>query len=47
MHANYVRPGGVAFDMPIGLMDDIYDWAVKVSIFVRETNALRLVPRKN
>ncbi|EFO98124.1 CRE-GAS-1 protein [Caenorhabditis remanei] len=29
MHANYVRPGGVAWDMPIGLMDDIYDWAIK------------------
>ncbi|CAF0848042.1 unnamed protein product [Brachionus calyciflorus] len=24
MHAAYVRPGGVAFDLPIGLMDDIY-----------------------
>lgn len=31
MHANYVRPGGVAWDLPIGLMDDIYDWAVKVN----------------
>jgi NADH dehydrogenase (ubiquinone) Fe-S protein 2 len=29
MHANYIRPGGVAWDMPIGLMDDIYDWAIK------------------
>ena len=29
MHANYVRPGGVAWDMPLGMMDDIYDWAVK------------------
>uniref|UniRef100_A0A915DKM5 Complex I-49kD n=1 Tax=Ditylenchus dipsaci TaxID=166011 RepID=A0A915DKM5_9BILA len=29
MHANYVRPGGVAWDMPIGMMDDIYDWALK------------------
>lgn len=24
MHAAYVRPGGVAQDMPLGLMDDIY-----------------------
>jgi len=30
MHANYVRPGGVAWDMPLGLMDDIYDWAMKL-----------------
>jgi NADH dehydrogenase (ubiquinone) Fe-S protein 2 len=29
MHANYVRPGGVAWDIPLGLMDDIYDWAIK------------------
>nr|XP_018913190.1 PREDICTED: NADH-ubiquinone oxidoreductase 49 kDa subunit [Bemisia tabaci] len=26
MHAAYIRPGGVSQDMPIGLMDDIYDW---------------------
>ncbi|VDK52096.1 unnamed protein product [Cylicostephanus goldi] len=30
MHVNYIRPGGVAWDLPLGLMDDIYDWAVKV-----------------
>lgn len=24
MHAAYVRPGGVAFDLPLGLLDDIY-----------------------
>lgn len=29
MHAAYVRPGGVYLDMPLGLMDDIYDWARK------------------
>lgn len=29
MHANYVRPGGVAWDLPLGWMDDVYDWAVK------------------
>jgi NADH dehydrogenase (ubiquinone) Fe-S protein 2 len=26
MHANYVRPGGVSQDMPIGLCDDIYNF---------------------
>ncbi|KAI6655011.1 NADH-ubiquinone oxidoreductase 49 kDa subunit-like [Oopsacas minuta] len=26
LHAAYIRPGGVAQDMPIGLMDDIYDF---------------------
>jgi NADH dehydrogenase (ubiquinone) Fe-S protein 2 len=29
MHAAYVRPGGVHQDMPIGLMDDIYDFTSK------------------
>lgn len=24
MHAAYIRPGGVAFDLPIGIMDDLY-----------------------
>jgi len=26
MHAAYVRPGGVALDLPLGLMDDIWDF---------------------
>lgn len=29
MHANYVRPGGVAWDLPLGWMDDVYDWCQK------------------
>ncbi|VDK20612.1 unnamed protein product [Anisakis simplex] len=29
MHANYVRPGGVAWDIPLGWLDDVYDWATK------------------
>jgi len=24
MHANYIRPGGVSQDIPIGLIEDIY-----------------------
>lgn len=31
MHAAYIRPGGVAIDMPLGLMDDIYDFCSKFS----------------
>jgi NADH dehydrogenase (ubiquinone) Fe-S protein 2 len=29
MHANYVRPGGVAWDLPLGYMDDLYEWCRK------------------
>lgn len=27
LHAAYVRPGGVAFDIPHGLLEDIFQWA--------------------
>ncbi|KAK5279601.1 ndufs2, NADH ubiquinone oxidoreductase 49 kd subunit, partial [Cryomyces antarcticus] len=26
LHAAYVRPGGVSQDLPLGLLDDIYQW---------------------
>ncbi|MGE5503769.1 MAG: NADH-quinone oxidoreductase subunit D [Actinomycetota bacterium] len=26
LHANYFRPGGVAFDLPAGLLEDIAEW---------------------
>ncbi|KAH8373757.1 hypothetical protein KR009_009402, partial [Drosophila setifemur] len=29
MHAAYIRPGGVSLDIPLGLMDDIYEFASK------------------
>lgn len=24
MHASYIRPGGVVYDLPLGFLDDIY-----------------------
>uniref|UniRef100_A0A182SEZ1 Complex I-49kD n=1 Tax=Anopheles maculatus TaxID=74869 RepID=A0A182SEZ1_9DIPT len=29
MHAAYIRPGGVSQDLPLGLLDDIYEFASK------------------
>lgn len=36
MHANYYRPGGVAFDLPIGLIDDIYEFIKNFSARIDE-----------
>lgn len=36
MHAAYVRPGGVAFDLPHGLLNDIFQWATQFSSRVDE-----------
>lgn len=27
IHANYIRPGGVSQDLPVGLLEDIYEFA--------------------
>ncbi|KAL7294874.1 hypothetical protein TKK_0011798 [Trichogramma kaykai] len=40
MHSAYVRPGGVALDLPLGLMDDIYDWASKYGERIDEVEDL-------
>jgi NADH dehydrogenase (ubiquinone) Fe-S protein 2 len=29
MHAAYIRPGGVSLDLPLGLLDDIYEFSSK------------------
>lgn len=31
MHAAYIRPGGVAFDLPMGLLNDIHDFIISFS----------------
>ncbi|KAF3939948.1 hypothetical protein ABW19_dt0207392 [Dactylella cylindrospora] len=40
MHAAYVRPGGVHQDIPIGLLDDIYQWATQFGDRVDEIEEL-------
>ena len=40
MHASYIRPGGVAFDIPIGLLDDIYSFIAQFSARLTEIEEL-------
>uniref|UniRef100_A0A8D0AC33 NADH dehydrogenase [ubiquinone] iron-sulfur protein 2, mitochondrial n=1 Tax=Sander lucioperca TaxID=283035 RepID=A0A8D0AC33_SANLU len=40
MHAAYVRPGGVHQDLPVGLMDDIYEWCKNFSIRIDEVEEM-------
>lgn len=40
MHAAYVRPGGVSQDLPIGLLDDIYEWIQKYPTRLGEVDSL-------
>uniref|UniRef100_A0A8C6PTN8 NADH dehydrogenase [ubiquinone] iron-sulfur protein 2, mitochondrial n=1 Tax=Nothobranchius furzeri TaxID=105023 RepID=A0A8C6PTN8_NOTFU len=40
MHAAYVRPGGVHQDMPLGLMDDIYEWCKNFSLRIDEVEEM-------
>jgi NADH dehydrogenase (ubiquinone) Fe-S protein 2 len=36
MHASYIRPGGVTFDIPLGLLDDIYLFLKQFNIRLEE-----------
>jgi len=40
MHANYIRPGGVHLDLPIGLSDDIYNFILKFNTRLTEYEEL-------
>lgn len=40
LHAAYVRPGGVAQDLPIGLLQDIHTWAQQFSSRINEMEEL-------
>lgn len=42
MHAAYVRPGGVYQDLPLGLMDDIYDFIKQFSVRIDEVEEVQL-----
>ncbi|NCT40806.1 MAG: NADH-quinone oxidoreductase subunit D [Alphaproteobacteria bacterium] len=40
LHANYFRPGGVASDMPAGLMDDMLEWCDELPKFLADLEGL-------
>lgn len=40
MHAAYIRPGGVAIDLPLGLCDDIYQWTQQFASRIDEIEEL-------
>lgn len=40
MHAAYIRPGGVAIDLPMGLCDDIYQWSQQFASRIDEIEEL-------
>jgi NADH dehydrogenase (ubiquinone) Fe-S protein 2 len=40
MHAAYIRPGGVAQDLPIGLLEDIYKFIIQFRVRLNEIEEL-------
>ena len=40
MHSSYIRPGGVSFDIPLGLCEDIYRFALQFSSRLDELEEL-------
>lgn len=40
MHAAYFRPGGVAIDLPLGLLNDIYTFAIQFNDRLNELEEL-------
>ena len=40
LHMSYFRPGGVAYDMPDGLAEDIFSWAERFPTFVDDCESL-------
>ena len=40
LHANYFRPGGVAQELPAGLLDDMMDWVEALPKFLNDIESL-------
>ena len=40
LHAFYIRPGGVSYDLPLGLLDDIYNFISRFNYRIDEIEEL-------
>ncbi len=40
LHANYIRPGGVNYDLPLGFLDDLYIYIQQLSIRLNEIDEM-------
>jgi NADH dehydrogenase (ubiquinone) Fe-S protein 2 len=40
MHAAYIKPGGVNYDIPIGLLNDIYQFSEQFNTRINELEEL-------
>jgi NADH dehydrogenase (ubiquinone) Fe-S protein 2 len=40
MHANYIRPGGVSQDLPLGILDSIYQFILQFTSRIDEIEDL-------
>ena len=40
LHANYIRPGGVNFDLPLGFLDDLYIYIQQLTIRLNEIDEM-------
>jgi NADH:ubiquinone oxidoreductase subunit D len=40
MHANYIRPGGVSLDLPVGLLEDVEKFIIKFLPRINEIEEL-------
>lgn len=40
MHANYIRPGGVSMDLPLGILEDIYNFCYNLEKRLNEIDIL-------
>jgi len=40
MHANYIRPGGVSQDIPVGTLESLYQFIMQFTSRIDETEDL-------